>query len=783
MGVADRVSYERNEKTGNVVGYQIRLESKTSQFTRLLFCTTGILLRRLEGDPTLESITHIIVDEVHERSEESDFLLMILRDLVKKNKKLKIILMSATLNSELFKEYFHDLNPPVIEIPGRTFPVQQFFLEEIIDMTNYAMEEGSTYARPVDYKSQKYMDVIDDDDNINVKLLNEQRHSEGPKIPKPSIKDEKLSEEAVLNRYESLGYNDRVNRTLSLMNFDKIDYDLIEHVVLHIVYNRHYPNKGSILIFLPGLAEIMSMYDILKESHSLKKAGNFKLLPLHSSLSSEDQSAIFTDYKNARKIVISTNLAETSITIDDCVFVVDAGRMKEKCFDPLKNMESLDTVWVSRANALQRKGRAGRVMSGYCFHLYTLFRYENHFRKDPVPEIQRVPLEQMILRIKILPLFRNHDVLAILFKLIEPPSKNSITAAIDRLQAVSALDESNELTPLGYHLASLPVDVRIGKLLLYGAIFQCVDSALTIAACLSYRSPFLSPFGKRDEANKKKLYFNGRSQSDQITNLKAFKAWREMAEKSFKAGLTFANENYLSVKTFQMLVSMKHQFAELLSSIGFITNDITTKRCDRAGRGRGGGDGIPALIPVDYHVNNDNEKVLKAILCASLYPNVVQILSPELKYKQTAGGAMHKPHQAEDLRFKTKDDGFVHIHPSSVNYNQCQYDSSYMVYNEKIKTSRVFIRECCIVPIYPMILFGRSGLHVELVRGQFVLSMEKGWIKFVTASQNIAEFLNDMRVELDELLSQKISNPSLDLITNPKGKLIISTIVSLITKE
>ncbi len=141
------------------------------------------------------------------------------------------------------------------------------------------------------------------------------------------------------------------------------------------------------------------------------KAGKFKLVPLHSSLSSEQQSAVFEKPRNGvRKIVLSTNIAETSITIDDCVFVIDVGRMKEKRFDPLKSMESLDTVWVSRANALQRKGRAGRVRPGFCFHLYTEFGYEKHFRGDPIPEILRVPLEQMLLRIKILPLFSGYDL-------------------------------------------------------------------------------------------------------------------------------------------------------------------------------------------------------------------------------------------------------------------------------------------------------------------------------------------------------------------------------------
>ena len=421
-----------------------------------------------------------------------------------------------------------------------------------------------------------------------------------------------------------------------------------------------------------------------------------------------------------RKIVISTNLAETSITIDDCVFVIDVGRMKEKCFDSAKNMESLDTVWVSKANALQRKGRAGRVMPGVCFHLYTKFRFHHHFKQDPIPEIKRVPLERVVLRIKILPLFVGKELTDVLRKLIEPPDNESVNNAVDRLQGVSALDEKKNLTPLGYHLANLPVDVRIGKLMLYGAIFRCLDSALTIAACLSYRSPFVSPFAKREEANKKKREFAGSGinskRSDQLTTLHAYNQWRDICSRSKgRASYNFANENYLSVKTLEMLVNMKHQFAELLSSIGFIGKDITVRRLNSAARNHGGSDSVLEMTGSEININGNNDRVLIAVLTASLYPNVLQILSPELKYKQTSSGAMHKPHQAEDMRFKTKNEGYVHIHPSSVNYQESQFGgSSYMVYHEKVKTSRVFVRELTVVPIYPMILFGRSGLHVRI---------------------------------------------------------------------
>ena len=492
IGVAERVAQERDEKIGNLIGYQIRLESKTSSLTRLLFCTTGILLRRLESDPELSDVTHVIIDEVHERSEESDFLLMIIRDLLPRRPELKIILMSATLNATAFANYF-GRKVPVIDIPGRTFPVKQYFLEEILENITFSVDEHSTYAKKrqkEDNKAQKKINKMGKDifiDDFEAELLVSDTHF---KPAKDALEDENLNVKQIYHRYSD--YSEHVTKTLSVMDFEKINYDLIEAMLEHILESGDFPTEGSILVFLPGMQEIMTLHDQIAKHPSISKC---RLLPLHSSLTSEEQALIFSK-TSKRKIVISTNLAETSITIDDCVFVLEVGRMKEKRFDPTKNMESLDTIWVSKANALQRKGRAGRVMSGFCFHLYTNFRFEHHFRKYPVPEIQRVPLEQMLLRIKIMPLFQNKaKVKDVLKRLIEPPQVENVDNARERLRGVGALDQDETLTPLGYHLASLPVDVRIGKLLILGSVFKCLDSALTIAACLSYRSPFVAPFG------------------------------------------------------------------------------------------------------------------------------------------------------------------------------------------------------------------------------------------------------------------------------------------------
>ena len=410
MGVAARVAQEREEKVGGVVGHQIRLETCQSDRTRLLFCTTGILLRRLESDPGLRDVTHVIVDEVHERSEESDFLLMILRDTLKARPDLRIVLMSATLNADLFSSYF--LGTPVLDIPGRTFPVEQLFLEDVLEIVPYSLEEHSPYAKKQEKNAGGYGGLSKEIfkgncrdaylDSTDAEFL---LSGEGGKPAKDKVWDEHCDTKQLQMRYSDC--SDTTARTLSLMDWNKINYDLIESVLSYIAeggsYDMRLPMHGTILVFLPGMQEIMTLYEQLVSHPRLgNKSGKFVLVPLHSSLSSEEQQLVFSKPgQGKRKIVISTNLAETSITIDDCVFVIDVGRMKEKRFDPSKNMESLDTVWVSQANALQRKGRAGRVMEGLCFHLYTHFRYHNHMRKDPVPEIQRVPLEKMILRIKI----------------------------------------------------------------------------------------------------------------------------------------------------------------------------------------------------------------------------------------------------------------------------------------------------------------------------------------------------------------------------------------------
>ncbi|XP_062934635.1 putative ATP-dependent RNA helicase DHX57 isoform X2 [Cynocephalus volans] len=713
ISVAERVAKERAERVGLTVGYQIRLESVKSSATRLLYCTTGVLLRRLEGDTALQGVTHIIVDEVHERTEESDFLLLVLKDIVLQRPTLQVILMSATLNAELFSEYFNFC--PVITIPGRTFPVDQFFLEDAIAVTRYVLQDGSPYMRSMKQISKEKLkarrnrtafEEVEEDLRLSLHLRDQDS-------VRDSVPDQQLNFKQLLARYK--GISKSVIKTMSIMDFEKVNLELIEALLEWIVDGKHCYPPGAILVFLPGLAEIKMLYEQL-QSNSLfnNRYGNRCVIhPLHSSLSSEEQQAVFVKPPiGVTKIIISTNIAETSITIDDVVYVIDSGKMKEK-------------------------------------------------------------------RIKILDMFSAHNLQSVFSRLIEPPHADSLRASKIRLRDLGALTPDEKLTPLGYHLASLPVDVRIGKLMLFGSIFRCLDPALTIAASLAFKSPFVSPWDKKEEANQKKLEF-AFANSDYLALLRAYKGWLLSTKEGARSSYNYCRQNFLSGRVLQEMASLKRQFTELLSDIGFVKEGLRAREIEKRAQG---GDGILDATGEEANSNAENPKLISAMLCAALYPNVVQVKIPEGKFQKTSTGAVRMQPKSAELKFVTKNDGYVHIHPSSVNYQVRHFDSPYLLYHEKIKTSRVFIRDCSVVSVYPLVLFGGGQVSVQLQRGEFVVSLDDGWIRFVAASHQVAELVKELRCELDQLLQDKIKNPSIDLCTCPRGSRIISMIVKLVTTQ
>jgi ATP-dependent RNA helicase DHX57 len=469
IGVAERVAAERCQSIGKTVGYAVRGETKSSAETRLQFVTTGVLLRRLQSDPSLQGISHVLIDEVHERSVDSDFLLIILRQVLKRRKDLKVVLMSATINQELFSKYFD--GAPAIEIPGFTHPVQDFYLEDILDMTSFVSH------MPMVKGSNK-------------------KDEESSVLPKGEWAQWQVP-------YLEKGYKEHTVRTLAkYRNQEKIDYDLVATTVRHIVDTETVHIDGiqpAILIFMPGAMEIKRCVETL---HETLRGGDFEILPLHANLSPQEQTRVFKPVPaHIRKIVVATNVAETSITIEGVVYVIDTGRVKETQFEAANSMMHLVETWASRASCKQRRGRAGRTRPGQCFKLFTRDTEQQRMRPQQVPELLRTPLEQLCLTVKSM---GEHDVRKFLAMAIDPPSTAALDSALKSLREVEAIDltDRGDLTALGKHMANIPADLRISKMLLFGSVFGCLDPMLTIASIMSLKSPFTSPMEKRDEARQ-----------------------------------------------------------------------------------------------------------------------------------------------------------------------------------------------------------------------------------------------------------------------------------------
>jgi ATP-dependent RNA helicase DHX29 len=416
----------------------------------------------LERPEDFQDITHVVLDEVHERTIDSDFLLVVLRRLMQKRPDLKLILMSATLEAQRFSNYLGGV--PVMNIPGRTFPVEMKYLEDAVEMTGYRLSEDDSNG------------VLDDD---------------------PDEVSDSTGDAAAGGLQASLeGYSKQTRETI--LNFDeyRMDYQLIKKLLLRIATEPemdHY--SKAILVFMPGLAEIRRLNDEILAEPTFQKG--WIVHALHSSIASEDQEKAFNvPPEGTRKIVIATNIAETGITIPDITAVVDSGKEKMMRFDERRQLSRLVESFISRANAKQRRGRAGRVQNGICFHLFTKHRHDKLLAEQQTPELLRLSLQDLVLRVKICKL---GEVEQTLLEALDPPSPKNIRRAIDSLKEVKALTSNESLTPLGSQLAKLPLDVFLGKLIIHGAFFRCLDAAVSIAAILSSKSPFVNTMGSNSQ--------------------------------------------------------------------------------------------------------------------------------------------------------------------------------------------------------------------------------------------------------------------------------------------
>ena len=625
LGLADRVSDERCVAVGDEVGYAIRGESRQKAgVTKITFVTTGILLRRLQNSggsseavvAALEDVSHVVVDEVHERSLDTDFLLVLLRNVLKRRQSLKVILMSATLDAAIFEDYFG--GPSIVgkvEIPGRTFPVDDYYVDDVVQITGF--RAGFQNVKPEEREESC--------ENLEI---------------------------SVSNTIRGLGMD--------------INYELIARTVQAIDLELG-AELGGILIFLPGTLEIQRTIE------ALRRFPNVVTFPLHASLTSAEQRRVFPPVlKGRRKVIAATNVAETSITIEDIVAVIDLGRVKETSFDPQNNMIKLEEVWASRAACKQRRGRAGRVRAGNCYKLYTR-NAEANMAERPAPEIRRVPLEQLCLSVRAMGIT---DVPEFLANALTPPEPDAVEGAIRLLRRTGALD-GDHLTALGRHLSMIPADLRCGKLMVYGATFGCLEACLTVAAILTVKSPFISPQAKRDQSKAARAAFASGS-GDLLCDLRAFEAWSNINRTSgYRVARSWCEEHFLASQTLNDISNNRNQYLSSLIDIGFLQSSYRSS----------------ADSPLNAHSGND--ALIRALIAGAFNPQLARVELPNQKYASSVSGAFALDPEARTIKLFNQENGRVFVHPSSTLFDAQGFigGSMYMSYFSKMATSKVFIRE------------------------------------------------------------------------------------------
>ena len=518
MSIAERVASERCEPLGESVGYTVRLESAGCHKTQVRFVTPGILLRKFQSDPSLADFTHIIIDEIHERDKNTEFFMIALRKLLGRRNDLHVVLMSATLQTEELLNFWRgvrsdevptmieqneNFNPAEISIPGRTFPVQSYFLEDILAMTKY-VDDVETMSQSSPTNDTNYFDIegmenlsyesdsgetlrcflcgradfnspaelglhitLCDGEKKDINILtNESDHLFTSSDPVCDLDGESvLSDKELLDRYNTI-HDDEM-----------IDLNLILETLKHV--EKSSKNDEAILVFLPGWQEISKLTRLLENSYPFNDILRFRVLPLHSGIPSRNQKLVFQKTrKGVRKIILATNIAETSVTIDDVGYVIDTGKAKEKNYDPHIHSNTLLPMWISKASVKQRKGRSGRTRPGVCYHLYSREQHAS-FRPFLESELLRSSLEEICLQCKKLNLAPGREkdadgIPAFLEQAMSPPHPKSVGNALDLLVNLGAMEaETNNLTDLGNCLSMLSCEPRVGKMVIWSYIIGC----------------------------------------------------------------------------------------------------------------------------------------------------------------------------------------------------------------------------------------------------------------------------------------------------------------------
>lgn len=553
ISLAGRVAEEKRTQLGKLVGYTVRFEDVTSSETKLKFMTDGMLLREAIGDPLLLRYTVIVLDEAHERTVHTDVLFGVVKTAQRRRKELnkfplKVIVMSATMDVDLFSEYFN--KSPVLYLEGRQHPIQIYY----------------TKQPQSDYLQAALVSIF-------------QIHQEAP----PS---------------------------------------------------------HDILVFMTGQEEIEALARTCRDiaKHLPDGCGAMVVIPLYASLPPAQQLRVFQPApKGSRKVILSTNVAETSVTISGIKFVIDTGMVKAKRFNPDSGLEVLAVQRVSKAQAWQRAGRAGREDSGSCYRLYTEEEFDNLIPMT-VPEIQRCNLASVMLQLMALGI---PDVMN--FDFVSKPSPEAVRSAVDHLELLGALERKDGqlgLTALGKKMANFPLEPRYAKTILLSPDFSCSEEVLTIVSLLSVDTVLYNPPARRDDVLAARKKFTS-SEGDHMTLLNIYRAFKKVG-----GNKEWCRENFVNSRNMGLVKEVQAQLKEICLKL-----NLKLESC-----------------------GSDTGSVRRC-LAHGMFVNAAE-LQPDGSYVALDG---RQP---------------VCIHPSSVLF---QAKPAYVVFNELLHTSRCYMRDVCLV--------------------------------------------------------------------------------------
>lgn len=562
ISVASRVAVEVGCKLGDLVGYSIRFEDKTTRnVTVIKYQTDGMLLREFMTSPDLQGYSVIIIDEAHERSLNSDILFGLIKDVCKFRPELRVIISSATIDAAAFSKYFNDA--PIYTVPGRKFQVDVFY----------------TKAPEADYVNASVVTVLQ----------------------------------------------------------------------IHVTQ----PLPGDILVFFTGQNEIESaMQSLLERTREFgKQISELIVCPIYSALSAEEQARVFFPTPlGARKVVLATNIAETSLTIEGVRYVVDCGFCKQTSYNPRTGMESLVVVPISKAAGNQRSGRAGRTANGKSFRMYTAWSFENELEELTVPEIRRANLCNVVLLLKSLGI---HDLLH--FDFIDPPPVETLIKSLEQLYALGALNDKGELTKLGYRMSEFPTDPRLSKMLLSAERFGCVQACLTICAMLDESEVFIRPGDlhpdKKLQAEHARKSFSQPGtlgdKGDHLALLQLYNAWRDAGYSKH-----WCREFFVDERGMNRARDVRDQLDALCDRVELAKDD--TLQLEEA----------------------EDVRIRKAITSGYFYQVCALASSPSAK-------------EASYLTVKTKIT--TYIHPSSSMHGKAP-PPKFLLYHDLVLTSREYMR-------------------------------------------------------------------------------------------